>query len=411
MRRLILITVCIFALAAPAIAQNNSASVSAARENSPEVRRKTFLKVWETVRDKYFDPTFGGVDWQKVRAEYESELNGVKSDADFYALLGRMLSTLHVTHLEITEPAELTGLKRVPAIVGMSLKQIGGQVVIWRIRPHSSVAESQLRTGFVIKKIDAHAIETVQEVRRLLVGEVHTKVGVTYLDENDQLKELTLERRPVAPGDLEKFDLGKGNAYYSLFNATRVSDGIGYLYFSTFLPNLRSKVREAIQSMHDAPGIIIDLRGNGGGDDSVGIAIANQLFDRETQLMISRTRKGDDFYYKARPDKNPYRGSVVILLDGESASASEQFAAGMQEAGRAVVIGDKTPGEDMDADQIDLPTGALFTYPYGQPRTPKGIVIDGRGVLPDVPVTLTRAGLLRGDDEQLSAAIRYIKKQ
>jgi carboxyl-terminal processing protease len=411
MKRLISITVCIFALAASALAQNNSASVPAARESSPEVRRKTFLKVWETVRDKYFDPTFGGVDWQKIRAEYESKLTDVKSDSDLYALLERMLNMLHVTHLEIAEPAELTGLKRAPVVVGISLKQIGEQVVIWRIRPHSSAAESELRTGFVIKKIDAHAIETVQDARHFLAGEVHTKVGVTYLDENDQLKELTLERRLPPPGDLEKLDLGKGNAFYSLFNASRLSDGIGYLHFSTFLPNLRSKVRTAIQSMHDAPGIIIDLRGNGGGDDSVGIAMANQLFDRETQLMITRTRKGDDFYYKARPDKNPYMGPVAILLDGESASASEQFAAGMQETGRAVVIGDKTPGEDMDADQVYLPTGALFTYPYGQPRTPKGIVIDGRGVLPDVPVALTRGGLLRGDDEQLSAAIQYIKKQ
>ncbi len=125
--------------------------------------------------------------------------------------------------------------------------------------------------------------------------------------------------------------------------------------------------------------------------------------------MITKTRNGDDFYYKAKPAKNSYFGRVAIIVDETSGSASEQIAAGLQEAKRAFVVGKTTKGADLDATSVELPIKALFLYPYGQPRTPKGIIIEGRGVIPDREVNLTRKNLLAGRDAQLEAAIDYIK--
>jgi len=76
-----------------------------------------------------------------------------------------------------------------------------------------------------------------------------------------------------------------------------------------------------------------------------------------------------------------------------------------------VVIGNKTEGEDMDADASLLATGALLLYPYGLPRTPKGVVNEGRGVIPDIEVNLSRKELLAGKDSQLEAAIEFIMGQ
>src|SRR6266496_3201586 len=72
------------------------------------------------------------------------------------------------------------------------------------------------------------------------------------------------------------------------------------------------------------------------------------IIDKEAQISITQTRKGE-YQYKAKPQKNPYRGPVVILLDEESASESEEVAAGLQALGRVVVIGRTSRGEDMDA--------------------------------------------------------------
>lgn len=413
MKRFFSIALIIGAVASLALSQQPAAISTPAsrRESSPEIRRKTFEKVWETARDKFFDPTMSGVDWQKVRENYAPRVAAVKSDAELYALMLEMLELLRVSHFDIIEPETLEQLKQKPVIVGMALKLIEGRVVIWRVWPNSSVSESPLRTGYAITSIDGVAVDSVESSRKLMAGTAGTTLRVGYLDDKDEAKEVTLQRRFLSMEDIEKQDFGGGIASYSIFISKRVSDGIGYIHFSSFIAPLEKKVRVAIESMHDAPGLIIDLRENGGGDDSLGIALAGMLFDKKTQLMITRTRKGDDFYYKAKPQKNAFTGPVVILLDDKSASASEQFAAGLQEVGRAFVIGIKTPGDDMDADIRELPSGALLVFPYGQPRTPKGVIIDGRGVIPNLEVKLSRKDLLAGDDTQLSAAIEWIRKQ
>ena len=97
------------------------------------------------------------------------------------------------------------------------------------------------------------------------------------------------------------------------------------------------------------------------------------------------------------------------MVDETSGSASEQIAAGLQEAKRAFIVGKTTKGADLDSTSVGLPIKALFLYPYGQPRTPKGVVIEGRGVIPDREVNLTRKDLLMGRDAQLEAAIDYVK--
>jgi carboxyl-terminal processing protease len=83
----------------------------------------------------------------------------------------------------------------------------------------------------------------------------------------------------------------------------------------------------------------------------------------------------------------------------------------MQELGRAVVVGERTAGAALPSIFQKLPTGALFQYAVADFRTPKGTLIEGRGVAPDIEVRLTRRALLKGRDPQLDAAIEQINKQ
>jgi len=155
--------------------------------------------------------------------------------------------------------------------------------------------------------------------------------------------------------------------------------------------------------------MIIDLRGNSGGETDLGLLLAGMLVDKETLISTTQTRKGET-QCKAKPGKNPYRGPVVILVDEECASESEEMTAGLQAAGRVFVIGRTSRGEDMDATLEGLPMNSLaLQYPIGLSRTPKGEVIEGRGVIPDLDVKLTRAELLKGKDTQLEAAIQHIR--
>lgn len=406
MKRLIafLSTVCLI------IAAVLTVSAQTIKESSPQVRQKTFKVVWSTIQKKYFDKTFGGVDWNKVHERYAPQVAAVKSDAELYELLNKMLGELHTSHLAIIPPDEIEQTQESPTTTGLGLRTVEGQVVIFRLLPASSAERAGLRPGYVLKKVDDAELKSLEDALGRLRGAPATKVRVTYLDEQDAEHVVTLERELIEMNQLDKVQMGK-LSLYALFESKRLANGIGYIRFTSFIDTLNPKIRAAIESMHDAPGLIIDLRGNGGGDDSVAIKMAGMLFDKKTQLMITRTNKGDDNYYQAKPQKNPYPGTVVILVDEGSGSASEQFAAGMQESGRAYVIGKTTMGEDMDADLMKLPTGAYLVYAFGEPRTPKGVVIEGRGVIPNLEVSLTRAELLKGNDSQLNAAIEYIQKQ
>ena len=68
----------------------------------------TFLKVWKTINEKHYDPTFGGVDWKKMRERYEPKALTAKSNAEFHRILRQMLGELKLSHFEIYPPPPKT---------------------------------------------------------------------------------------------------------------------------------------------------------------------------------------------------------------------------------------------------------------------------------------------------------------
>src|SRR4029450_6645469 len=104
----------------------------------------------------------------------------------------------------------------------------------------------------------------------------------------------------------------------------------------------------------------------------------------------------------------PYAGPVAILVDGLTGSASECFAGGMQSLGRARVFGQTSMGRALPALFDRLPNGDVLLHAWGDFVTGTGVRIEGRGVVPDVPVALTRASLLDGRDATLEAALAWI---
>jgi carboxyl-terminal processing protease len=102
---------------------------------------------------------------------------------------------------------------------------------------------------------------------------------------------------------------------------------------------------------------------------------------------------------------------VVILIDGLSASTSEVFASGMQDIGRALIVGETSVGAALPSVLERLPTGAVFQYAIADFRTPRGILIEGRGVVPDVEGKLSRGQLIEGRDPQLDEAIKQLNKR
>jgi carboxyl-terminal processing protease len=313
-----------------------------------------------------------------------------------------------VSHLNLVELDALDKvLGRSVVNRGVALRDVGGQVVITRVVSGSSADRAGLRPGYAVKAVDDVPVTTAREAEATLAGDMKSH-RLTLLDEADNVRNVTVEYQLPSADQLTAASVGSAKRYV-LLESRRVADRIGYIYFTNFTMRAAKQVSAALESMRDARALIIDLRGNSGGDTDAGLALAGRLVEKETQLAIMRTRKGDDYYDKAKPRKQGYRGPVAILLDEESGSESEDVAAGLQETGRVVVIGVRSKGANMDATLQGLPMrNVALQYPTGYPRTPKGTIIEGHGVMPDIEVHLTRAALLRGVDAQLDAAIAHL---
>jgi len=428
---LIILLVLSLGVGVPAAQSRGAGQVAAAAHaTTPSLRRETFDVVWSTIKDKYWDRTFGGVDWDKVRERYESQAIDAKSDNEFYAVLQQMIGELHQSHFHIFPPeafdteetADLVG-----GSIGIDIQVIDGQAVISRVEPRSTAEAAGLRTGFVITSIDATQVQQVLDrfkkstesggitrvrmTRSLLArinGAPRTAVKLGVLDGNDKPREVTVERQRLKGEMSARF--GNFPPQYTEFEAKRLEGGIGYIRFNIFVMLLMNRIKDAIRSMMDAPGIIMDLRGNPGGLGGMASGIAGVLETKETSLGVMRMREGYN-NFAVFPQPNPYQGPVVILTDGGSASTSEIFAAGMQELGRATIVGEKTIGAALPSVFSKLPTGAIFQYAIADFKTPKGVLVEGRGVTPDVEVKLTRKSLLEGRDIQLEAAITQIKRE
>ncbi|HLM62217.1 MAG TPA: hypothetical protein VK308_15540 [Pyrinomonadaceae bacterium] len=92
-----------------------------------ETRRQAFEKVWTTVNEKHYDPTFGGVDWQGVRLAYEPKALAAKTDAEFHAVLRQMLGELKLSHFAVYQPpADAKTTEFVRGTIGIKLKIIDG---------------------------------------------------------------------------------------------------------------------------------------------------------------------------------------------------------------------------------------------------------------------------------------------
>ncbi len=129
-----------------------------------------------------------------------------------------------------------------------------------------------------------------------------------------------------------------------------------------------------------------------------------------TAMGTMRTRTGRIPVF-GFPQMAAYSGPLVIMVDGSTQSAAEMFAGGLQEAGRATVVGERSAGNTLPSAIKKLPTGAIFQYGFADYVTQNGYRLEGQGVNPDITVALSRKGLLRGGDPQLSMALSHLREK
>ena len=150
----------------PAASPQQGVALPSFAENDtiPEALRvQTFALVWETIRDRYFDPALGGVDWDAVRERYAASVREAETSGAFHDLLLRMLKELPGSHLAILAPHQrgmqaATSGPPLFAPEGLELRSLGGQIVVYAVAAGSPAEEVGLVPGEILVKVgDANA--------------------------------------------------------------------------------------------------------------------------------------------------------------------------------------------------------------------------------------------------------------
>ena len=206
--------------------------------------------------------------------------------------------------------------------------------------------------------------------------------------------------------------------------AIRHVGGIAVLSILSFDdPRFEAATVEAVRALDRGAPLIIDLRGNGGGNTPLALMAA--LMDRPyrrwrstvlgtTTLRRAHGERPEPVVFDAPrhdPQSDAHRGRVAILVDGTVGSAAEDFVMPFKDNGRAVLVGETTAGSSGQPHVIDL--GAGFRAWIGAKREsfPDGRTFEGVGIAPDVEIVQQPADLREGQDRVLNEALAILPSQ
>lgn len=408
-----------------------------ARAEAPQAV-ETFDAAWTIVRDSHFDRTMNGVDWNAVRTELRPRAAAAATVGELRAVLREMLGRLGQSHFAIIPAGADTPSSAAADLsgdTGLDVRLIDGAVIVSDVETGSAAASIGVKPGWKIvaaggTRLDSlladlpaeprlRNVEAWRVAQERLRGPSGSTVSVMFQDATGHFHDLTIERRPETG---EPVTVGHLPTMFVRVESERreIAGGLsaGLIRFNVWMTAVDREFQKAMDALRTTNGIVIDLRGNPGGLAAMLMGISGHFVKERKTLGTMKTRDSEELRFVANPRLvsgtgqrvEPFSGPVAILVDAMSGSASECFAGGMQGIGRARVFGQTSMGQALPALFRKLPNGDVLLHAYGDFVAADGTRLEGRGVVPDEIVPLTRESLVGGQDAALQAALDWIAR-
>ena len=290
--------------------------------------------------------------------------------------------------------------------IGATVNLQGEEIVISGTFRGSPAEAAGIRSGDVILSVDGESTEgwSLQLAVARIRGERGTLVivGVRHRDAVEEVLEITRDRIIVPSVQSIQIQDREGEA---------VTD-IGYILISQFTARTQSELAPFLEATKNAglEQLIVDLRGNPGGLLTATVDTVGEFIDGGL-VLTEVDREGQQRAFSAQRGGNGVDLTVVLLVNGGSASGSEVMAAALQDHGRGVVIGEQTLGKGTVNIPRGLSDGSVLYVSIARWLTPNGELIEGIGVIPDIIVEPTDEDFQARRDVQLFAAIDFLRGQ
>jgi len=385
-------------LAAPAFAENvgrddaaTEASAAPTRERA-RMNQRVFDRVWSEVRSQYYDPRLHGVDWNAARRTYRPQALAAVDDRGLYRVLGEMLDLLDDDHAGAAAPAVTRRLETIrerrPAI-GVTLRPDAGKPGFYTVevvREGSPAEEAGVAKGW---RLDTNAPGAWFPELDVVEGRA---VTLFFQNPDGEHRTIDLSPRMMEPRPA--------------FVADRSRPGVAVLRVEAFDSGLGDWMGEQLAMLPPETDVVLDLRSNPGGRLLEADAVLSCFLPRDLTWATRTTRSGRAIVLKTAGGcgdlDGPAANDVAVLVDANSRSAAELTPAALQEAGRAVVIGEPTAGAVLISQDTPLPDGGRLSLSRSDFVTAGGVRLEKRGVTPDVVIAPSSGG---GPDVALEAAL------
>ena len=381
-------------------------------------RLGVFEEVWETIDQRYYNPSFNGIDWRAVRDRYRPLVEQVTTDEEFYGVLKRMVGELHDAHTRFHTPEQRRERERLQAVsAGLSVFEVEGKPVVVSVEPESDAARAGLEPGMIVLSIDGKPVaDRLDEARTRVAGSstdraVRLRIFRMIIDGDPG----TTLRLSLARSDGSQLDVRLVRRIVSdtaVVTSHRLASGLGYIRLTLWKSPIRKQFKKALEQFKDTPGLVIDLRGNPGGEADEVVKIASYFYNSHVAFGRFSRRSGKSVYLRTDDDDQIYKGPVAILVNEGSGSGSELFAGVMQENRRAVIVGRRSCGCVLGISEFKKLKGGgeLAVSEYGY-LSPKENTFEGTGVVPDKIVELKISDLQSRRDVALDEAERLLRSK
>ncbi len=252
----------------------------------------------------------------------------------------------------------------------VSLDTTTGLAKVSGIIADSPAEEADLRAEDIIYKVDDVDVTgmTLQETVSLIKGDENTTVKLTLIRDGKEIEKEVTRRKVESP----------------TVNFKMLDDGMAYIQITEFDTVTVDQFTEAMAMArgNDMKGLILDLRSNPGGNLSSVVSIAKQMLPKGL-IVYTEDRDGNREEYSCDGSKE-LDVPMVVLVNGNSASASEILAGAIKDYGIGTLVGTTTFGKGIVQRPIELSDGSAVKLTISSYYTPNGINIHGIGIEPDV---------------------------
>lgn len=308
-------------------------------------------------------------------------VNANDQDFDFdSALISGMVDGLGDKHSEHFTTEEASSFNENVAGniegIGVGYSPVEKGIMITKVYDNSPALEADLKVGDIITKADDHELAGLDtdKVKGYVRGEEGTTVSLTVLRESE-----TLEKKVVR----KALDT---STFYEIRKSNDVS--FGYIELSTFGVDTATQVESALKEFkkNNINTLVLDLRDNGGGYLTAAEKILD-LFFTSDEVIYQMQQKNDSAkkYYASSDTKYTFENGY-ILVNGNTASASELTAGALQSEKGFQLVGEQTYGKGTAQTQKTLSDGSVLKYTYAKWMIPNGECINGKGLKPDIEV-------------------------